>query len=215
MELKFGKLGLSSLLTITTSIVFFSASCENPFKLDKSVTNPTPKPISDSDKASIEQRKNLEEISKNGADLVKLPKTQLSPDAYLKGKIVVFKTSGLEPLLVNTASPITPDEIKMKELMATSMDEIGTIVLFPDNTKKGSCKDVEKGTYKAKDGKLLPSYEEVCEVLIIDRTIPAVVFKKTFQGKLQENEVVDKYSVPTGRVRDNDVYEWLSGLQRR
>jgi len=51
---------------------------------------------------------------------------------------------------------------------------------------------------------------------IIDRQLPAVIFRKKFEGKLDNKEYIRKGSGRVlGRVDYGEVYSFLTGLPRR
>lgn len=154
---------------------------------------------------------------------MKLPdKVQLTKDPYINKKIALFKTwqgaNGLEYELQNYwGAFIFPGEDVIKPLLAKSPDDVGTVVVVEDNTKERGCKDVPKGDYKDPEtGDLYGGYVEVCELTIIDHKIPAVIFRKKFEGKLEDKEYVRKSSGRIlGRVDYAEVYNFLTGLPRK
>ncbi|MFN2513725.1 MAG: hypothetical protein ABR568_20180 [Pyrinomonadaceae bacterium] len=110
-----------------------------------------------------------------------------------------------------------PGEDVIKEILAKGPEDVGTVVLVEDNTKEKGCKEVAKGNYRDPEtGDLYGSYIEVCELTIIDQQIPAIIFRKKFEGKLDDKEYMRKGSGRIlGRVDYAEVYSFLTGLPRR
>jgi hypothetical protein len=176
--------------------------------------------------ADAERLKKFYEINDKRAELGKAPaKLQLSPEPYLKGKVLFLHTRSSQPPTVANVVPVQDkyspppgpmDSDVLKDVMATNLDEIGTIVLMEDELYEDGCKEVDKSLYKSGDGKYVIGSAQICEVTIIDRSIPAVVFKKKFEGKLQERESfrTDKGYV-LAKVERKEIYDFLAGLPRR
>ena len=181
---------------------------------------PTP---SASEAAEIAKMRQLEALKAKSAEYATLPeKVQLTTDPYIHKKIVLFKTwqgsQGRDQELQNYFGAfIFPGEDVIKELLANSPDEAGTVVLVEDNTKERGCKDVPKGNYRdSETGDVYGGYVEVCELTIVDPQIPAIIFRKKFEGKLDNKEYVRKGSGRIlGRVDYAEVYSFLTRLPRR
>jgi hypothetical protein len=87
---------------------------------------------------------------------------------------------------------------RAKELMAESPEQAGTVVLLNYSEEK-------TGSYKIVNSNGgIGEYREVCEVVIIDRSIPAVINRKTFRGP---------DPLPTRVVRETQ-HEILSPVDR-
>ncbi len=171
--------------------------------------------------ADRERWKNQDALNAKEKEYTALPqKIQLTNEPYIKGKIVLYKASPSFTELQNpmlSSGTFTKGEEAVKSLIAISPDQVGTVVLVGDNTKTGGCKEISKGYYKDKETEdTISSYIESCELTIIDLSIPAVIHRKTFEGKLKDTMYVrkDKGSI-LGRVDYDEVYSYISGLPRR
>jgi hypothetical protein len=132
----------------------------------------------------------------------RLPKkTELTTEPYLKGKLFVvddrdkrlyaydFSPTGCryskECQRDAGCSPTSFDQFQ--EVRARSAEEVQTVALI-------SCRKVKHGDYKRtggpNQGETIPGFDINCEVAVVDKTIPAVIYKKTFNSELLmlENE---------------------------
>jgi hypothetical protein len=181
---------------------------------------PTP---SAEEAAEIQKMRQLEALKAKSPEYVTLPdKVQLTQEPYINKKIALFKTwqgsRGPDQELQNYFGAfINPGEEVIKELLANSPDEVGTVVMVEDNSKERGCKEVPKGNYRdAETGDVYGGYVEVCELTIVDRQIPAVILRKKFEGKLDDREYIRKGSGKVvGRVDYGEVYSFLTSLPRR
>ena len=180
---------------------------------------PTP---SAKEAADIAEMRQLTALKEKSAEYMKLPLVQLTKEPYINKKIALFKTwqgsSGPDQELQNYFGAfIFTGEDVIKPLLAKSPDDVGTVVLVEDNTKERGCKEVSKGDYKDPEtGDLYGGYVEICELTIIDRQIPAIIFRKKFEGKLDDKEYLRKGAGRIlGRVDYAEVYSFLTGLPRR
>lgn len=167
---------------------------------------------------------NGQQALKNRTDeYAKLPaKVQLTDSPYITKKVAYLKTwkegNETKAEMQNFwASFTTPDEVVMNEILANSPEEVGTIVLIEDDKKEHGCKDVPKGTYKDQEtGSVVNGYIQVCEMTIIDPQIPAVIFRRKFEGQLRKTEYMRKESGRVlGQVDFAEVYNFLAGLPRK
>jgi len=147
------------------------------------------------------------------AQFTKLPeKVQLTEEPYLKGKLVYLTQAGtywsFQNNLGNGDTRGGIYQEKIKDLIAQSSDEVTTVVLKPE------CQSVRKGDYKI-EGKTVPSFIEKCELTIIDTTIPAVIYRKKLEGKLDKEETVLDANEVVGRVYDEAIYTYLASLPRK
>ena len=181
------------------------------------------RPLSAKEEADIAAMRKLEALKAKSSEYLALPaKVQLTTEPYINKKIALFKTwqgsQGPDQELQNYyASFNLPGEEAINEALAKSPDDVGTIVLVEDNTKEKGCKEIPKGNYKDPEtGDIYGGYVEVCELTIIDHQIPAVIFRKKFEGKLDDKEYVRKDAGRIlGRVDYAEVYKFLTGLPRK
>ena len=173
-----------------------------------------------------ELSKKYYELYEKRVEFATLPKkVELTSDPYLNGKVLFLKTRESQPPnLVNMSpvkDPYSPepgplDTDPLKDVMARGVDDVGTVVLIEDELYEDGCKEVEKSLYKSKDGKYLGGYTQVCEVTIIDRSIPAVIFKKKFEGTLRDKEYTPaNKGYVLAKVDRKAIYDFLAALPRR
>jgi hypothetical protein len=103
------------------------------------------------------------------------PREQLADQPYIRGRALVIKRRQDPPaLLIEEPSYWVSGEAK--ELLAQTPEQVGTVVVLHYSKEAA-------GAYKivnANGG--VHAYREVCELTIIDRSIPAVIHRKTFRG---------------------------------
>jgi len=100
---------------------------------------------------------------------------QLTDQPYIKGRALVI-TKRQEPSVMSMEDPIYWGSDKAKELMAETPEQVATVVVL--NYSKEAA-----GSYKivgASGG--VSASREICEVVVIDRSIPAVIHRKTFRA---------------------------------
>lgn len=176
--------------------------------------------------ADSERSKKFYEIYEKRAELGSAPKTvQLTTEPYLKGKVLFLKTRKSQPPnivnpppVLDKYSPPPPpsDADQMKDILASSLDEIGTIVLIEDELYEDGCSEVDKSLYTTEGGKPVIGSAQVCEVTIIDRSIPAVIFKKKFEGKLKDKAVMrEDRGYVLAKVETKEIYDFLASLPRK
>ena len=195
-------------------------------KTDGGRQNSNSAPTSGNAISESERSKKFYEIYDKREELGKSPtKVQLATAPYLLGKVLFLSTRSSQPPTVINVSPIQDkyspspgpmDTDPLKDIMAESIDEIGTIVLIEDDLYSDGCKEVDKSLYKSSDGKYVIGSAQTCDVTIIDRSIPAVVFKKKFEGTLKDKEVFrTNKGYVLAKVDRKDIYNFLAGLPRR
>ena len=103
------------------------------------------------------------------------PREQLADQPYIRGRALVIKRRQDPPVLM-MEDPVYWGTDEAKELLAQTPEQVGTVVVL--NYSKENA-----GSYKivnANGG--VSAYREVCEVILVDRSIPAVIHRKTFRG---------------------------------
>ena len=173
--------------------------------------------------ADIAAMRKLDALKAKSPEYLTMPtKIQLTTEPYINKKIALFKTwqgsQGPDQELQNYFGAFNfPGEDVIKEVLAKGPEDVGTIVLVEDNTKEKGCKEIPKGNYKDPEtGDIYGGYVEVCQLTIIDHQIPAVIFRKKFEGKLDDKEYVRKNAGRIlGRVDYAEVYKFLTDLPRK
>ncbi|HEY9283097.1 MAG TPA: hypothetical protein VIP46_06550 [Pyrinomonadaceae bacterium] len=103
------------------------------------------------------------------------PREQLTDEPYIRGRALVV-TRKQDPPVLMMEDPVYWGSDGAKELLAQTPEQVGTVVVL-NYSKEGA------GSYKvvnANGG--VSAYREVCELTVIDRSIPAVIHRKTFRG---------------------------------
>jgi hypothetical protein len=143
-------------------------------------------------------------------ELTRIPtKLELSDQPTVAGKIAVFQSRE------KGAVGIKPGEYfmdiyyfrEMKDNYATTPEEVGTVALV-------QCKTLQKGVYKADDGREFPAMVEECDLTMIDRKKEAVIFKKMFEKKPQEDRKFVGNSV-LPQSAQTDIVEFLKSLPKK
>jgi hypothetical protein len=124
-------------------------------------------------------------------ELTKMPAKVIPGDGYIKGPPVMFfqsisldaKDKKEEPRWVHNDNPSIG-----KNLHAQTPEEAQTVVLQ-------KCDEVSLGLFANMVGDTvvgdkIPSYGWKCEITVIDRTIPAVVGRKSFETEKKERQMV-------------------------
>lgn len=173
--------------------------------------------------SDIQKMKLLSALKDKSDEYAKLPdKVQLTDNPYITKKIAYFTTwkdgSETKHELQNYwAMFSSPGELVMNDILAKSVDDVGTVVLIESNKKENGCKDIRKGNYEdPENGEVVGGFVEVCELTIVDPQIPAVIFRKKFEGQLKKTEYIRKESGRVlGTVNFDEVYSFLAGLPRK
>ncbi len=140
------------------------------------------------------------------AEFTKLPsKVQLTGKPYIKGKVAFYnrdvEIGETDPvwLLDNDFASTSSFDEKVKDIKAKTPGEVQTVVIR-------KCTQYKKGNYIV-SSRTIPGYAWKCDVSIVDRTISAVIFKKSFAGTLEK-----ELSVPVGatEVEGYIPYEEIS-----
>ena len=148
-------------------------------------------------------------------DLTKIPaRVEPTGEPSIKGKIAVFnkgraavhkselKGDGAADYYMN---PLYFRE--MGETYAAAPEEVGTAAVV-------ECRTQQKGVYKTEDGRELPATVEDCELTLIDRTTPAVVFRRKFEKAPSPERKAVGNTVATQSAQE-DVSQFLKVLPRR
>lgn len=210
---------------------FFATVCLTMFlgcgASEKFVSQESPSPTLTPTASPDSNTRKSDVFVEREAEFTRLPaKVQLAKEPYIKGKIVVY-----EKLLKIAEKDVTwthytnfgfngydYDE-KFKNIYAKTPEETQTVVL-------NSCQQIKLGDYEIEptgggDKRKLPGLGWKCGVTLIDRTIPAVVYRKTFEsersvlgpvvlGKVYGKHI-DKIEIPPPTL---DIQNFLGGLPR-
>jgi hypothetical protein len=153
-----------------------------------------------------ERSEALKKLNGRVAELAKVPdKTQLASEPYIKGKMVlVSRGSGrqyVDPASFNT----------FESVYARSPEEVQTVIIQ-------DCVESRKGTYRTDENppRELPALSTDCDLTIIDRTQEAVIFKKRFESRVDENaKVLGTTNTVHASTAFHDITAFLSALPRK
>jgi hypothetical protein len=149
------------------------------------------------------------------AEFSKLPaKVQLTSQPYIKGKAVYYhrhtslKDKSEKKMIAWVYQERTPF---LSGVTAEKPEEVETVVLE-------KCDEISLGSYALGAGgkEKIPAFGWKCEITIVDKTIPAVIYRKTFQNKLEEFKIIsgsgkeDRESPPS-----NEIGEFLKNLPQK
>lgn len=157
-----------------------------------------------------EKAKNLKEATEklNAAadDLAKLPpKEQLISEPYIKGKLVMVRQSPKGSFYVDSF-----DSGGFGDAYAQTAEEVQTVALLV-------CQRTQKGTYRTNENppRELPAYATDCDVTLVDRSIPAVIFKRRFEAKLGEKAGGTTNTQEINAFADQEIRDFLKALPRK
>ncbi len=117
------------------------------------------------------------DLAKRGDEFAKIAAPEkLVGDPYLRSKIVIVYT------WADGKNEITEDNMNRLNSHADAKEEAKSVL-------KVKCSEVPAGKYVFEDsGKEVPAFTSKCETELIDLTIPALIFRKTFENtKLKES----------------------------
>lgn len=133
------------------------------------------------------------DLAKRGDEFAKMTApVKLAKEPYLKGKVVIVYT------WADGKNEIQENDIQRKLYHAQSVTDYQSVF-------KVKCSEIPAGTYVFESkGKEVPAFTVRCDSEIIDKTIPAVVFKKTFENtKLPETVKEGRFTgIPDKVVSD-------------
>ncbi|MCY7345333.1 MAG: hypothetical protein LH614_03860 [Pyrinomonadaceae bacterium] len=189
-------------MKILAAILFLSiglAGCDVNFE----------KSISEQEKFAEVEKKLMAAVS----DLTKIPtRVEVAAEPYIKGKIAVFQVLEDKGKYVRDKK----DKIyfmqtsyfrNLQEIYAAAPEEVGTVALV-------DCRTLQKGVYTTNDGREMPAEVEDCELTLIDRSMPAVVFKKKFEKEPDDKRRVYANSV-VRQTAQQDIEAFLKNLPRK
>jgi hypothetical protein len=98
---------------------------------------------------------------------------------------------------------------KLEYDFAENPDQVGTIALLPP------CKEASAGSYTVGSGSI-PASKERCELILIDRELGAVVYRKIFEGELESIKTLyNAEKSVTAKVDRMKIVEFLDSLKEK
>jgi hypothetical protein len=180
-------------------------------------------------KKCSEEKQSLSKLDARVDDFARLPaKTQLVTVPYLKGKLFIVETRDKRNHVYDfsgTGCRMSKDCSgdagckgidKFSEVRARSVEEVGTVALI-------ECRKIKKGNFVqtgSNSDEKIPGYDLSCNVTLVDRSIPAVVYRKKFDSELLmvEDSTSVSLSGPkelVARTPTSEMDEFLLKLNRR
>ncbi len=196
------------LLVVVSGFVF--SSCGSSY-------NPEPpKELTGEEKNAIEGREALEAKK---AEYTTIPaKEQLAKEPYRNKKLIFFRFKKNEWVSMNdfgfgtdssSISKTNEANTKLEYDLAKKPDEVGTIALLPE------CKEVSAGSYTVGSNSI-PATKERCELILIDRELSAVVYRKIFEGKLESIKTLyNAENSVTAKVERMEIVDFLDSLKSK
>lgn len=203
----FTALGFSMIIAVTFRV--------RPYEsVLKSQPAPLPTPDATQSMRSLDEIKEAFLTQKDR--FVKPPsKILLTEKPYLKGKVVFYSKDIV--FGKKDADWFWNDNPRaFSNLIAETPEEVKTVVLRNCNQRKGSDYDLPIKRGQGSKRKI-PSFYWKCELVIIDHTIPAVIYRKEFSSQpgitiWLENPEIDKYEMDIPHPK---IKSFLDGLPRR
>lgn len=168
---------------------------------------PSPSPTSTVDEIARLKSENNRRLNDNISEYARLPgSSRLTGQPYINGKAIALskdtedKEYSLDRGLLSEATTV----------VAESPEEVGTVVLVTTRKQKFA-------TYTITGSDHIPAYIMIADLTIVDRSIPAVIYKKTFRGE-RPAEVVDVSRNETeivGTDPTDKISEFLGKLPHR
>jgi hypothetical protein len=193
-----------------------------------SEAQPTPTRLTPEEFEMAKEKKMRELFDQDKEKYVQPPaKEQFTKAPYIRGKILYYsytedidKTDSTWKMInrIPKKGLVSDEFVLLDSLFAQTPEETGTIILQ-------KCRPYLVSTYEVKRRdmtfvkKEVPGYDQKCEVVIIDSKISAVIFRKTFFGKLaKELDVPGDFSKVdklTARIPFYYVAEFISSLPQK
>lgn len=153
-------------------------------------------------------------------ELTKPPaKGQLTKEPYIKGKAAFYhydvspeepKADGvLDNYLEGQRTFGIKYEKAILEANAKTPEEVETVVLQKCQPERSSLWNYGNSNRR------LPLYLWNCELTIVDRTIPAVIYRKKFEGGLPTGPTVKEDKVISDSLPRKEMYAFLAGLPHK
>ncbi len=150
------------------------------------------------------------------AELTKVPGTvKLSGDGYIKGKTARFYQSIDRESKDKKDKPSWTYDTNLDAVQrAFTPSDVETVVLQ-------KCVEVQMGMFQqdigiAKIGEKVPAFGWKCDVTVIDKTIPAVVGRKSFATEIKESETVREGAKEIKRSPPLvEINNYLKGLPKK
>ena len=132
------------------------------------------------------EKENQERLANSAGEFSRLPaRTQLTEQPYLKGRMLLLRRQGDGPYAY---APATSSECQtssvaysadvLADIRAWSPEEVESVALV-------DCRRERRGTYVTEEtpSRRLPAYISICDLSLIDRTVPAIIHRRSFTSQ--------------------------------
>ena len=178
-----------------------------------------------------QEKQALAELDAKVDDFARLPsRVQLAAQPYLKGKLFVVEIRDKSNYVYDfsgTGCRMSEDCRKDAGCTGTSYDKFSDVrarsIADVGTTAVIDCRKIKHGEFVqsgSSSGEKIPGYDLSCNLTLVDRSIPAVVFKKTFDSKLLMTEDQSSVSLSgpkelVARTPTSEMDDFLLKLPRR
>ena len=104
------------------------------------------------------------------------PREQLTDQPYIRGRALVI-TRRQDPPVLMMEDPVYWGSDEAQELLAQAPEQVETVVVLNYSKERAGTYNVVNATGG------VGAYREVCELTLIDRSVHAVIHRKTFRGR--------------------------------
>jgi hypothetical protein len=193
-------------------LVALLSSCASP-KSSSSVnitnTHPNyaaPSPRTAAEEAQRQKQENFKRLQAKIPDFAIAPSSsRISGRPYISGKAIALSMDQEEKEYSLDSGLISGSDV-----VAESPEEVGTVFLVKTRKQR-------YGTYTTTSSGNIPGYVIVADLVIVDRGLGAVIYRKTFRGERPEDYVtITRYaSEVVGSDPRDKVSEFLEKLPRK
>jgi len=187
-------------------------SCVEPKRTSSvNITNTHPEykapaPRTAAEEAQHQKQENFKRLQAKIPDFAIAPaSSRISGRPYINGKAIALSMEQEEK-----EYSLDSGLISGTDMVAESPEEVGTVVLVKTRKQK-------YGTYTTTSSGNIPGYVIVADLVIVDRGLGAVIYRKTFRGDKPEDYVTITRGASeiTGSDPRDKVSEFLEKLPRK
>ena len=139
------------------------------------------------------------------------PREQLTDRPYIRGRALIITKKQVPPVTL-IEDPVAWGADNAEGLMAEAPEQVETVVVLNYSRE-------EAGTYQITGAKgEVGAYREICELTLIDPSIPAVIHRKTFRASdppAAKSIDVGRQAIVVTAVDLTTVRKYITDLPRR
>ncbi|HET6977882.1 MAG TPA: hypothetical protein VFI24_16255 [Pyrinomonadaceae bacterium] len=221
-------------LLVLTMFLGLVLGCKNLDRQNKTVSDTEVKAENErkakAEKCGLEKQA-LTELDAKVDDFAHLPsRSQLAAQPYLKGKLFIVEIRDKRNYVYDfsgTGCRMSEDCRKDAGCTGSSYDKFSDVrarsIAEVVTTAVIECRKIKHGEFVQtglNSGEKIPGYDVSCNLTLVDRSIPAVVFKKTFTSELLMVEDQTSVSLSgtkelVARTPTSEMDDFLLKLPRR